>query len=244
MLCSCAQNNHEKNLLGKWYCIENDGYTRIEFYPDSLIFREVYAQNVDWKANDSIFEFDFTYKHPFTVNKTRKIISHYVLSKEKDTLFCEVPVSIGVNNFTFLRADSYIDFLSKKNRIKLNLPIDLKVRHIDLASDYGFKIYIKKDKNRLIGLTEHGNSLDSLIFDLREFANKFDQTDQFNMDKLKDEIHFRIFADKSICDQQVANFIQKANNTGIEKGYRIYESIELQNIGNLRGKSIKTTTNN
>ena len=244
ILGSCGINQHEKELLGKWYCVENDGLTRMEFYPDSLIFRELYSQNVEWTANDSIFEFDYTYRHPFTINKTETKISNYRLSKAKDSLFCEVQIPVGINKFTFLRAKSYIDFLSKKNGVKLNLPIDLQVEHIELDSEYGFKIYIKKDNDTLIGLTELGNSMDSLNSDLMEFVKKFAQKDQFHLDKLKHETHFRIFADNSISDKQIMDFLQKVNNTEIGKGYRIYASKEIQNLGYLRGKPIKTIANN
>ena len=216
----------------------------MEFYPDSLIFRELYSQNVEWTANDSIFEFDYTYKHPFTINKTETKISNYRLSKEIDSLFCEIKIPVGINKFTFLRAESYVDFLSKKNGVKLNLPIDLQVEHIELDSEYGFKIYIKNDKGALIGLTELGNSMDSLNSDLMKFVKKFDQKDRFHLDILKRETHFRIFADSSISDKQIMDFLQKTNNTEIEKGYRIYATKEIQNLGYLRGKPIKTIANN
>ena len=215
----------------------------MEFYPDSLIFRELYSQNVEWTANESSFVFDYTYKHPFEVNKTETKVSNYRFSKKKDSLFCEVKIPVEINKFTFLRAENYVDFLSKKYGIKLNLPIDLQVEHIELDSEYGFKIYIKKDKGALIGLTELGNSMDSLNSDLMKFVEKFDQKDQFHLDKLKHETHFRIFADSSISDKQIMDFLQKVNNMEIEKGYRIYATKEIQNLGYLRGKPIKTIAN-
>lgn len=244
VLLSCGQNSFERDLNGKWYSMENDGYTRMEFYPDSLIFTEIYPQNVEWNANDSIFEFDFTYKHPYTINKTEKLISYYRFSKSKDTLFCEVPVAVGINKFTFIKAENYIKYLSKKNGIEFNLPLNLQIEHIELEPEYGLKIFIKQDNKGLNGITEFGHPLDSLKTDLIEFKKNIKPVNKSHLDKLKHEIHFRVFADKSISNEKISSFLQKINNTGIDKAYRIYESKEYDNLGYLRGKRIKTIANN
>jgi len=243
ILSSCGQNLHEKELNGKWYCVENDGTTKMEFYPDSLIFTEIYSQNVEWKANDSIFEFDFTYQHPYTKNETRKIINYYRLSKDKDSLFCEVPVAIGANNFTFIRAKNYMEYLSKKSGIEFNLPIDLQIEHIELEPEYGLKIFIKQNNSGLNGITEFGHPLDSLKTDLIEFKKNIKPVNELHVDKLKHESHFRVFADKSISSEKIATFLKEINDTGIDKVYRIYESKEHDNLGYLRGERIKTIAN-
>ena len=240
---SCGQNVHERELNGKWYSLKYDGHSRMYFYPDSLILTELYSQKVYWKANDSTYEFDFKFEYPYIKDTMERLIFNYRLSETKDTLVCKVPDSNGIRNFEFIRAENYIDYLSKKYGLKLNLPIDLQVEHAKLDSDYGFKIFVKQINDSLIGLTEFGNSIDFLISDLKDFKQKFKQTDQFRLDKLKNEIHFRVFADRTISDEQISDFLQKTNGTKVRKAYRIYTSEEYPNLGYMRGKAIKTIAN-
>ena len=140
---SCGQNSFEKELNGKWYCLENDGITRLNFYPDSLIFTELGSQNVEWKATKSTLEFEIIQLVPnlSDTNESKKLLTNYRLSKTKDTLFCSVHIPVGLNEFTLIRAKNYIRFLGKKNGIELDLPLDLKVEHLELDSEYGLKIF-------------------------------------------------------------------------------------------------------
>ena len=57
LLFTCGQNSYEKELNGTWYGIDNDGYTRMHFYPDSLVFSEEFTESVEWKASKDKIEF-------------------------------------------------------------------------------------------------------------------------------------------------------------------------------------------
>lgn len=244
LLISCRQNSFEKDLNGKWYGLENDGFTRMFFYPDSLIITELGSQNVKWNANKSIIEYDYNLRFADSSgNKLKKHKTDYVLSKTKDTLFCTIKDSTEERNFNLIKADNYLNYLSKKSEINFELPNNNQVEHFDLDSNYGFKIFIGKKNNGIQIKTQFGNGLDSIKTDILKFNQKFNPQEGFEKDILYNNSHFRIFADKSILDEIILKNIQKLNESKIKKVFRIYKSEEYENLGYLRGVQMKTITN-
>jgi hypothetical protein len=244
-LLSCGQNSFEKELNGKWYALENDGLTRFFFYPDSLILTELGSQNIKWKANKSIVEFDYNLRFvDSSGNKLKKYKMEYVLSKSKDTLLYKIKDSTEERSFNLIRAENYLNYLCKKTKIDFELPNDNLVEHIELDERYGFKIFIGT-KNKVIETkTEFGNGLDSIKTDLQKFRHKINPQGQYEESKMYHESHFRIFADKSISDEKLKSNIHKLTESKIKKVFRIYKSEEYENLVYLRGERIKTIANN
>lgn len=239
LLISCGQNSFEKDLNGKWYGLENDGFTRFFFYPDSLIITELGSpQSVSWIADKYSIEFDY---HMLLDSVANTVKIDYILSKTKDTLFCKYVDSAGERSFGLLKAQNYLDFLRKKSGIDFKLPNNNQTEHIELDGNYGFKIFVGTKNGVLNSITEYGNGLDSLEMDMLKFKQKINPQGEYEENKLYYESHFRIFADKSISDEKLTSHIQKLKKSDISSVFRIYQSKEFRNLGYLRGKLIMNT---
>lgn len=242
-LLSCGQNSYEKELNGKWYGLENDGFTRMFFYAYSLIITEIGSQNVQWKADKSRIEFDYYLRFHTLPNNFKKYKTDYILSKNKDTLFCKIKDSTDERSFNLVRADNYLNFLNKKNDVDFELPTNNQIEHFDLDGDYGFKIFIGSNNDVLKIITEYGNGLDSIKTDVLKFKQKINPKGEYEKSKLYHGIHFRIFADKSISNEKLISYIRELAKSEINRVFRIYKSEEYENLGYLRGERIKTITN-
>lgn len=240
-IISCGQNSFEKELNGKWYGLENDGFTRMFFYPDSLIIIELGSQNVQWTANKSKIEFDYKMLLDSIPNTLK---TDYILSKKKDTLFCTLIDSTEKKSFNLIRADNYLNFLNKKSGVDFELPSNNKIEYFDLDGNYGFKIFVGNKNGILNVITEYGNGLDSIETDILKFKQKINPQGTYEESKLYHESHFRIFADKSISDEKLKSHIKQLTRNKINRVFRIYQSVEHRNLGYLRGERIKTIANN
>ena len=241
-LVSCGQNSYEKKLIGKWYGLENDGFTRLYFYPDSLIFIEGNVQNVKWTANESKIQFDLVNRLPYenSKNDTIRMNLDYVLSDGQNGL--EIKDSTGDKNFSLIRADNYFAYLSKKNNIPFMLPNENNIQPIPLYDKYGLKLFIGNSKTGVI--SEFGNDLGSINADIKNFKQNLQPLNEHHQRKLDSEFHLRIFADKSITDKQIEKEIEVLTASEIIHVYRIYKSDNYYNFENLKGKRIKTIANN
>jgi len=240
IIVSCGQNSFEKELNGKWYGLDNDGYTRMFFYPDSLVITEIGPiQNVQWTANKSRIEFDYQMIMDSTDSSLK---TKYILSESRDTLFCKIIDSVEERSFHLIRADNYLNYLSRKNKIDFELPVDNEVKHFDLDRRYAFKIFIGTKNGGLKVMTEYGNGLDSIKTDLQKFKQKINPKSEYEESKMYHESHFRIFADKSISNEKLKKHIQELTKSEIYKVFRIYKSKEHKNLGYMRGERIKNIT--
>ncbi|WP_286814893.1 MULTISPECIES: hypothetical protein [Maribacter] len=246
-LLSCGQNSFEKEINGKWYGLENDGFTRMYFHPDSLIFMEGNTQTVKWTADESKIEFDYIAQWPyqtFEKDSTKTMFMEYFLSKNNNTLsFNKINDSTIDRNFNLLRAENYFDFLSKKSGVKFTLPNDTKVERIGLSSEYGLKIFIGTINNKSAIVSEYGNGLDSIKNDIIKFKQNLNPLDEHHQLKLESDIHLRVFADKSISDEDIQKLIQRITQSDLKKVFRIYETNNYYNFETLAGKEIKTIAN-
>ncbi|MCL5247471.1 hypothetical protein M4I21_16745 [Cellulophaga sp. 20_2_10] len=240
---SCSQNSYEKELNGKWYGLENDGYTRFFFYPDSLIITELGSQNVQWTANNATIEYNYNLRFGPSANSIKKFKTAYILSKSKDTLFCKIKDSTEEISFSLMRADNYLNFLSKKNEVDFELPSNTKIEHFDLDGNYGFKIFIGTKNGTLKIMTEYGNGLDSIQSDILKFKQNINPQEEYEKRILNYKIHFRVFADKSISNEKLNSYIQELDGGEINRVYRIYKSEEYENLRYLRGERINTNAN-
>jgi hypothetical protein len=246
-LLSCGQNSFEKELNGMWYGMENDGFTRFYFYPDSLIFMEGNTQTVQWTANESKIEFDYVEQWPyqtFVKDTTTTVLLEYFLSDNNNTLsFIKVKDSTIGRNFNLIRADNYFDFLSVTNGVPFKLPYDNKIERIKLEGRYGLKIFIGNTNRKTTIVSEFGNGMDSINIDVIKFKRNLQPLDKYHQKKLESEIHFRVFADKSISDEEIEKLIQEITKSEVKKVFRMYETDNYYNFETLAGKQIKTIAN-
>jgi hypothetical protein len=243
-LLSCGQNSHEKELNGKWYGLENDGFTRMFFYPDSLVITELGSpQNIEWTANESVIEFDYHMRFDSLENTFNKHKIDYTLSESRDTLFGKIKDSTEERSFSLIKAQNYLNFLSKKSDVKFELPSNNNIEHFDQSGKYGFKLFAGF-KNKVFNIiTEYGNGLDSIEADILKFKQKINPQGQYEKSKMYHGFHFRIFADKSITNEQLKGHIQVLDSIKMNGIFRIYKSEEYRNLGYLRGERIKTIAN-
>ena len=218
------------------------------FYQDSLIFMEGDTQTVKWTADESKIEFDYVEQWPYQTlvkDSTKTMFIEYFLSKNNNTLsFNNINDSTIDGNFKLIRAKNYFDFLSKQSGVKFTLPNAIKVERVGLYSKYGMKIFIGTINNKIVTISEYGNGLDSIKTDIIRFKQNLNPLDEYHQRKLDSEIHFRVFADKSISDQKIEKLIQKINKSYVKKVFRIYETDNYYNFETLAGKPIKTIANN
>ncbi|WP_435315229.1 hypothetical protein [Cellulophaga fucicola] len=239
-LISCGQNSFEKELNGKWFSPENNGFTRFYFYQDSLLLIEDNVLNAKWTANESKIEFDYIAQISSQVSEkdsTKKIL-HYTLSKKNNLLSFKIKDSLKERNFNLVRAQNYFDFLSKTNNVVFKLPTDSLAQHISLNHQYGFKVFIGTDNGKTIIVSEFGNGIDSIKNDIIKFKQNLKPLDQFHQQKMESEIHFRMFADKSISDKKIEGILQKITQSDIKQAYRIYNSKNFYNFETLLGKRL------
>ncbi|MDO5981758.1 hypothetical protein [Flavivirga spongiicola] len=263
-LVSCGQNSSEKSLNGRWYETENNGNSWMHFYPDSLIIKVDPFEKVEWKANNSKIEFDYPFLiRDSTGNLKRipdKIIVHYKLSKNNDSLFGKLVNPFGEHQFGLLRANDYIEYLNKRYKIEFSLPQDNSIDIIKTDAIYGLKVFIGYSNNKVVGRTELSKNLNNLESDFKTFIDSIKPTYRPEIDMFKGvRFHLRVFADKTIADSTITNslvgtikdeisktydsFPKPPNDTLPIRIYRIYKSNEIESLGIMKGKRIKTIAN-
>jgi hypothetical protein len=263
---SCGQNSSEKKLNGKWYGIENNGYTRMHFYPDSLVFTEEFTESVGWNATESQIDFSLPNNY-FYLDSSKNFTVYYKFSKNKDTLFSTIKNAYGENELNFIKAKSHIEYLNKKYEIEFQLPKSNSSELIELDAIYGLKVFMEKSKNKIVGKTEITTNLNNLESDIKIFKNSIKPYEQHQIDThemfLDRRFHLRVFADKSISDSIITEYLKATihiKNSEADKHiperfrgvkrdtlpiriFRIYNSKEGINLWNIKGKEIKTIAN-
>jgi hypothetical protein len=270
---TCGQNSAEKKLNGKWYAVENDGYTRIHFYPDSLVFTEEYKESVKWNATDS--RIDFNLPSNMFMDSIKDVSILYRLSTNKDTIYGAFKNVHGERKITLLRADNYIEYLNKRYDIKFSLPKDNSVKNLNyflknsLNRMYGLKIFIGLSDKEFIAKTELSENLNNLESDIKTFKARIEPSqhplnyyreilDDDHINLLDNRFHFRVFADKNISDEMITKYLSiningdnsfykriqmKTPDSIPIKIFRIYDNKEMEKDTGIRGKQIKTIAN-
>lgn len=264
---SCGQNSFKKELNGKWYGIENNGYTRMHFYPDSLIFTEAYRERVEWKATES--QINFSLPSNMWLDSIKNVKVNYRLSKHRDTLFGTFKNLHGENKLNLIRAKNYIEYLNKRYEINFSLPENNTVEYLkppinEAYDSYGLKVFIGYLNNKIIGKTELSENLNTIESDIISFKDSIKPNGREEVDgydKFYDRrFHLRVFADKKISDSIITKYLsvtvkhdiseknaysrKPTNDTLPIRIYRIYQSEETENLQTIRGKEIKTNANN
>jgi len=267
LIFSCGQNSSEKKLNGKWYGIENNGFTRMHFYPDSLVFTEEFTESVEWNATESQIDFSLPNNY-FYLDSSKNFTAYYKFSKNQDTLFCTIKNDYGENELNFLKAENYIEYLNKKHEVEFQLPKNDSVEFIELDNIYGLKVFIGKSNNSIIGKTELSNDLKNLESDIKIFKDSIRPYEQNQIEThemfLDRRFHIRVFADKSISDSTITKSLKTTiylKNSEADKNlperfrgekrdtlpiriFRIFDSKEEINLWKIKGKEIKTIANN
>lgn len=265
-LFSCGQNSSEKQLNGKWYGIENDGYTKIHFYPDSLVYEEEYKESVEWTASNH--EIEFNLPSNLWLDSITDVTVKYKLSNNRDTLFGTFINMNGEVKASLLRADDYIEYLNKRYEIKFSLPKSDTVELIETDDIYGMKIFMGISNDKTIAKTELSENLNYLESDIKIFKDSIRPYEQHQIDThemfLDHRFHLRVFADKKIADSTITEYLKttihlknsEADKHLLEKFrgikrdtlpiriFRIYKSKEEVERWNIKGREIKTIANN
>lgn len=264
---SCGQNSFEKELNGKWYGIENDGYTRIHFYPDSVVFTEEYRESVEWKATKS--QIHFSLPNNMMLDSMKDIKINYKLSERGDTLFGSFKNLHGENKLNLIRAKNYIEYLNKRYEINFSLPEDNSVEYLKPPNNesydrYGLKVFIGYLDNKIVGKTELSENLTYIKSDIISFKDRIIPNGRAEVDGYDTfydyRFHLRVFADKKISDSIITQYLsvtikhkttevnaysrKPTNDTLPIRIYRIYQSEETENLHAIKGKVIKTNANN
>lgn len=255
MLISCGRNEHEKQLYGKWYELESNLVTLLDFNSDSLRITDSKTQSVSWTANQSKIRFDYNTWE----DGLQKTILEYNLSVKKDTLFTKFVKPKREQKFNLIRADNYIDFLNKKSGLKFKLPENDISEYIEFDSQYGLKIFIGySGTNNIIKKTQFSDDLANLKDDIKKIKNNL-ITGRPETDLAIDyRFHFRIFADRDISDSIITKSLAVTENSDLFKTndyprppndtlpikiYRIYQTKEENNLDILKGIKLKTIAN-
>mgnify|MGYP003679499875 CR=1 FL=1 len=265
-LFSCGQNSSEKQLNGKWYGIENDGYTKIHFYPDSLVYDEEYKETVEWTASKQ--EIEFSLPSNLWLDSIKDVTVKYKLSNNKDTLFGTFINMNGEVKSSLLRADNYIEYLNKLYEIKFSLPKSDTVKLIETDKIYGMKIFMGISGDKIIAKTELSENLNNLETDILKFKDSIRPYEEYQIEThewmLDTRFHLRVFADKKIADSTITKYLKATiyyNDLETSKHlpeeskkvvrdtlpiriFRIFKGKEEVKRWNIKGREIKTIANN
>ncbi len=240
---SCTTNKYEKRLIGTWYDISE--YGKLEFKKDSLIISDFYVQPYKWKADnsevifsqipvfkDSIEERKFNYKF---VNN-----DFLILFKKNDTL----------KKDSLLKANSFTEFILKKNNIKIKLGTNSKSDYILKNFHNSLKVFIGFNNDSIISKTEYSNNIENLDEDINNHLIKInDNYERFKEDMklinerdkkdliqdeitemyekwFKSNVYISLFVDKNVPQDIIDNCITKLKKSKIKKVYQIYERVE------------------
>lgn len=270
LLFTCGQNSYEKELNGKWYGIDNDGYTKMHFYPDRLVFSEEFTESVEWKASKDKIEFSLPSN--LWLDSIQDVTITYRLSKTRDTLFGSFSNTNGQFDASLMRVDNYIEYLNKRYGVNLSLPVNDSVKNLNyylknsLDPMYGLKVFIGQSGKSLYAKTELSNNLSTLESDIKTFKSRIKPSQHplnYHREILNDEhisllenrFHFRVFADKSISDEMITKSLSisisgdnsfykriqsKTPDSLSIKVFRIYDNKEMEKNSGIRGREINT----
>lgn len=265
-LLSCGQNSSEKDLNGKWYGIENDGYTKMHFYPDSLVYEEEYKESVEWKASKNKIEFSLPSN--LWLDSIKDLTVAYKLSNNKDTLNGTFITAYHEIKGSLLRADNYIEFLNKRYEINFSLPKSDTVKLIETDKIYGMKIFMGISDDKIIAKTELSENLNNLENDILKFKDSIRPYEEYQIEThewmLDERFHLRVFADKKIADSTITKYLkatiyykdlETAKHLPKESKkvvrdtlpiniFRIFKGKEEVERWNIKGREIKTIANN
>lgn len=228
---SCGRNKHEKKLIGKWYDIEEN--SRLEFDKNSLTISNPFYYKGIWNANEN--QVKFCYNNMFN-DSIKKKSFRYELNN--DTLFLKSDLN-PLSETIFLKAESFTDFLFKKNKVNVKLGNNENAEHQGPNTKYGIKIFIESRKKSVIIKTEYSNDIENLENDLERklislnpyFKNEYNQSFKEQMtyeNWIRINIFYSLFVDTNISENIVKNTIRKLRKTKILKIYRVFKTEEKE----------------
>lgn len=237
---SCGKNQYEKKLLGKWYSL-NEKY-KLELYQDSLFISDIQNQRTSWYANES--ELKYKYKI-FLSGKIENISLKYSLNEQEDslTLFSEKQ---NLEPQTFIRSNSFEEFLQKKNNIKFSLPENQKADYFRGNQHFEIKVFIGYMNKILTVKTEYSPNLNNLEndFNLHILKNKNEYQNEYENYFGKDIIGFEnysrkftyysLFVDNNVSEKNIGKYIDLLKDSEIKTVYQIFKTEELNRSGMAR----------
>ncbi|WP_053990656.1 hypothetical protein [Mangrovimonas sp. TPBH4] len=262
LVLSCGQNASEKKLLGKWYGLENNGFTRLYFYSDSLLVIEDSKKTVDWNATES--KIDFNISNVTVLDSLSNVSVYYNLSRNGDTLFGDFRTEKGEFKMHLLRANNYLEYLNRRYKIEFFLPEDNEVELLDTDPIYGLKVFIGVSNGKMVARTELTDNLNNLRYDIEGFKDSIAPSEEDQIEThallLDRKFHLRVFADKEIPDSVITQklkvtvpvefatiakhlperFREEKQDSLPIRIYRIYQSEEETDLGILNGKEINS----
>jgi len=240
---SCSTNKYEKKLIGTWYDISE--YEKLEFNKDSLIISDFYVQPYKWKADNS--EITFSQIPVFKDSVEERKMNFKLLNNDFLILFKQIDT---LKKDSLLKANSYTEFILKKNNIKIKLGDNNKSDYVPKNFHNSIKVFIGYENNSIIRKTEYSNNLENLDNDIefhlkkingnyekfKEDIKQINQRDGKNLTQIdtlelyerwiNSNVSFSLFADKDLPNDLIENVVKKLKRSQIKKVYQIYERIE------------------
>ena len=126
---SCGKNKYEKKLYGSWYELSQNEITKLTFTKDSLIIISDRPQEVEWKADSHKIKFTYNTFIPDSLgNQNVNFVIEYKISG--DSLISTIKEDSSENKVNWLKANSYLEYILKKNKIDITLPVNDNINYI------------------------------------------------------------------------------------------------------------------
>ena len=248
LICSCSQNKYKKELIGNWYSIDNPYTIKIQFKKDSIIVTDNRINKSIWKVNKDKIEFNYK---PFMEDTIININLSYELNDKKNRLFTKTNSFITTDSieFTYLKAENYLDFLFKKNGVKINLKEKSKLEYIPIGGGT-INIFAFKNNDSIIAKTEFSSNLDSLDNDIKKLNlthnetfnntyNNYKETieREYPESKIKSKVEyynlwvkefyqFQIFVDNQVPEKEISKIVHKLEKNFDYDIYEIFHTVE------------------
>ncbi|MBU3012289.1 hypothetical protein KO506_12810 [Polaribacter vadi] len=247
LLISCGGNKYEKELLGKWFEINET--SKLEFKKDSLILSDLTLVKSKWKANEN--EISIIIKNEFNDSIKSNSLKYKL---ENDTLTIRTNENIEFDEFKFVKAENFTDFIFKKNNVNISLEKNEKSQYLPTENKNGVKIFIENQKGKIKIKSEYSENLNNLendiekllldlspyiIYQLDDLRTDSD-TDESTIGKwIKINSYYSLFIDKEIPDLKISLIVEKLRKSKIKRIYRIYETKDNKFVDFDKLKGIK-----
>jgi len=236
LLIGC-NNKYEKKLIGTWFSLQEN--EKLQFDSDSLFVNDISTIGT-WNADKNSIDYNWGLYPQDSIKK--KTIKYKLNSL--DTLILSSENNKN-EKYTFLKSDSFLNFLFKKNNININLEKNSKAKFQDKTENkYSIKIFVGYNNDSIIVKSEYSKNLEDLEYDLRKiledvnpyFTNEYNSFNDSFKEKIdinrwiKINIHYLLFIDRHIPNNLIENITKKLRKSEIKNIYRAYKTEESKYI--------------
>lgn len=234
VLISCGSNKFKKKLTGNWYEINEN--LKLQLDKDSIKISDIGFKKTTWSANKN--QIKYNYKTFFNDTVIKVSLKYKLLSN--DSLLID-PYIDTLPEALLLKANNFIDFLFKKNKVNITLDDNPNAEYQKTDGRYGIKIFIGYQNDSIITKTEYSDNLENLQNDFDKiltdinpyFKNEYNE---FMRDRItykqwiKMNIYYSLFVDKNIPENVITSVVDKLRKSKIKKVYRVFKTKEENGI--------------